>query len=462
MYSYRSRYTFDGTVRTEKMIKNRKLTEGPILKNLMLFALPMMIGNLLQQVYNIADMMIVGKFIGADALAAVGSAYTLMIFLTSLVIGLCMGSGALFSKSYGAGEMGEMRQDIRLSFYFIGGVTLVLYLLIFPGTDIILHFLAVPEEIYPLMREYVKIIFAGLGFTFLYNFFAYLLRAIGNSVVPLYFLGLSSGINIVLDLYFVTSLHWGVSGAAVATVISQGISGVGILIYALIKYKEHLKMKEATNWKRLGSIIQNDVFTGLQQSVMNFGILMIQGLVNSFGTAIMAAFAAAVKIDTLAYMPAQEFGNAYSLFVSQNYGAKKQERIQSGTKIAIGVSVGFCFVISLIIWIFSPQFMGMFVDGNEEKIIIEGVKYLRIEGSFYFGIGILFLLYGYFRGVQQAEMSLVLTVISLGTRVFLSYLLAPNTPMGVNAIWWSIPIGWILADAIGIWKYKKNTSGAKN
>ena len=118
-------------------------------------------------------------------------------------------------------------------------------------------------------------------------------------------------------------------------------------------------------------------------------------------------------------------------------------------------------VISLIIWIFSPQFMGMFVDGNEEKIIIEGVKYLRIEGSFYFGIGILFLLYGYFRGVQQAEMSLMLTVISLGTRVFLSYLLAPNTPMGVNAIWWSTPIGWILSDAIGIWKYKKNTSGAK-
>ena len=179
---------------------NRNLTEGPILKNLMLFALPMMAGNLLQQIYNIADTMIVGRFVSPDALAAVGSAYTLMTFLTSLIIGLCMGSGAMFSKSFGAGKTEEMKQEICLSFCFIGVVTVLIYLVVLPGTDVILYLLSVPEEIYGLMRSYVKIIFIGIGFTFLYNFFAYLLRSIGNSVVPQYILAISSVMNIVLAL----------------------------------------------------------------------------------------------------------------------------------------------------------------------------------------------------------------------------------------------------------------------
>jgi putative MATE family efflux protein len=432
------------------MNKNITLTEGKILKNLILFALPMMAGNLLQQIYNIADTMIVGRFVSSDALAAVGSAYTLMTFLTSLIIGLCMGSGALFSKAFGARELEEMKLDIRLSFIFIGAVTVFIYMLIFPCTDLILHLLSVPADIYQLMRSYVRIIFIGIGFTFLYNFFAYLLRSVGNSVIPLYFLGFSSVMNIVLDLYFVIVLKWGVEGAAIATVISQGFSGVGITLYVLVKNMELLRIYSKPYKGRLAVIIKNDIMTGMQQSVMNLGILMVQGLVNSFGTTVMAAFAAAVKIDTLAYMPAQEFGNAYSLFVSQNFGAKKAERIHKGTKTAMAVSVIFCVGISVIIWIFSEAFMGFFVDAGESAIISEGVKYLRIEGSFYFGIGILFLLYGYYRGIQKAGMSLVLTIISLGTRVLLSYLLAPHTPLGVTAIWWSIPIGWILADSVGI------------
>lgn len=434
-----------------------KLTEGAILKNLMLFAFPMMAGNFLQQIYNIADTLIVGRFVGSDALAAIGSAYTLMTFLTSLIIGLCMGSGAIFSKCYGAGNTDGMKQDIKLSFCFISAVTILIYLMVFPGTDVILHLLSVPEDIYLLMRSYVKIIFIGIGFTFLYNFFAYLLRSIGNSIVPLYFLAVSSAINIVLDLYFVISLNYGIPGAAVATVFSQGVAGIGITVYTFKKKPDLLKTKTKFQWNRMVVIIKNDVFTGIQQSVMNLGILMIQGLVNSFGTTVMAAFAAAVKIDTLAYMPAQEFGNAYSLFVSQNYGAKKKERIREGTRIAIVVSVVFCLLVSGIIWLFASSLMKLFVDVEETAIIWEGVKYLRIEGSFYFGIGLLFLLYGYYRGIQKAEMSLVLTIISLGTRVFLSYLLAPNTSLGVTAIWWSIPIGWILADMAGILCYRKNS-----
>lgn len=437
------------------MNKSINLTEGSILKKLMLFSLPMMLGNLLQQIYNIADTIIVGRFVDSDALAAVGSSYTLMTFLTSLIIGLCMGSGAMFSKSFGAGDIQEMKQDIRLSLFFIGTVTIVIYLLVFPGTDFILHLLSVPNNIYELTKNYIEIIFIGIGFTFLYNFYAYLLRAIGNSIVPLIFLAISSLMNIALDLYFVIILQLGVSGTAIATVISQGFSGIGITLYVLIKNNELMKINRKIEWCRISTIIKNDVLTGLQQSVMNLGILMIQGLVNTFGTSIMAAFTAAVKIDTLAYMPAQEFGNAYSLFISQNYGAKKKDRIYSGTKIATIVSVLFCAIISLVIWLFSNQFMEMFIASTEKNIILEGVKYLKIEGSFYFGIGILFLLYGYYRGVQRAEMSLVLTIISLGTRVLISYLFAPNTSMGVNVIWWSIPIGWLLANMIGLLFYKK-------
>lgn len=440
---------------TKKTNRTINLTEGKILKNLLLFALPMMAGNFLQQIYNITDTLIVGRFVGTKALAAVGSAYTLMTFLTSLIIGLCMGSGALFSKWYGAGNLEELRQDVRLSFYFIGTVTVFLYLIVYQGTNGILHLISVPDDIYHLMRVYVKIIFMGIGFTFLYNFFAYLLRSIGNSVVPLYFLAISSILNIALDLYFVISLKQGISGAAAATVISQGFAGLGITIYTLLKHSEFIKFHGIIQKGRLKEIIKIDIFTGMQQSVMNFGILMIQGLVNSFGSQIMASFAAAVKIDTLAYMPAQEFGNAYSLFVSQNFGAKKKERIKEGTKISVFVSVVFCLILSAIIWTFSRQLMCMFVDAKESVIISEGINYLRIEGSFYFGIGCLFLLYGYYRGIQKAEMSLILTIISLGTRVLLSYLLAPNTSLGVTAIWWSIPIGWILADIVGIKKCVK-------
>ena len=439
------------------MKANSNLTEGPIFKTMMLFAFPMILGNLLQQIYNIVDTIIVGRFVSSEALAAVGSAYALMTFINSLIIGLCMGSGALFSKSFGAGKQADMRLEVKLSFVFIGIITAIIYIIVFPGTDLILRLLAVPADVYALMRSNVTIKFAGIVLKYLFKFYAYQLKAVGNSLEPLIIQEKSTVTINMLDLYFVISLKWGVAGAAGATVISQALAGVGIAIYVVARHRDLVSFGKdgRTEWYRLGEIIKNDVFTGLQQSVMNFGILMIQGLVNSFGTTIMAAFAAAVKIDTLAYMPAQEYANAYSLFISQNYGARKQERIAKGTRIATAVSVIFCLVVSVIIWIFSRDFMEIFVEASETAIIAAGVKYLRIEGSFYFGIGILFLLYGYYRGVQRAEMSLVLTVISLGTRVALSYMLAPHTALGVNAIWWSIPIGWILADVVGGVYYRK-------
>ena len=190
----------------------------------------------------------------------------------------------------------------------------------------------------------------------------------------------------------------------------------------------------------------------MQQSIMNLGILAVQGLVNSFGPTIMAAFAAAVKIDSFAYLPVQDFGNAFSTFIAQNYGAKQSGRIRAGLKGAVATSMGFGVVLSALVWVFAVPLMGLFVEAGEAAVIAEGVLYLHIEGAFYCGIGCLFLLYGLYRALGKPGMSVVLTVISLGTRVALAYLLSA-TPLGVTGIWWSVPIGWALADAAGLGYY---------
>ena len=434
------------------------LTQGPITKNILLFALPLMFGNLLQQMYNIADTWVVGRFLGTDALAAVGSSYTLMTFLTSILLGLCMGSGAAVSMQYGSGEIEKMRQSVFQSFLLIAGIALVLNLLVYLGLNGILWLLRVPAELCPLMKDYLLIIFLGITATFLYNYFANLLRAIGNSVVPLAFLAVSAILNVILDLVCVLVLDWGVKGAAGATVFSQYVSGVGIGLYTLKKFPQLCPKRTDCRWdrKNLANILNLSVMTSVQQSIMNFGILMVQGLVNSFGTVIMAAFAAAVKIDSFAYMPVQDFGNAFSTYVAQNYGANQPDRIKKGIRSAGLTSAVFCIVISVLVCAFAAPLMGIFIDPAQTEIIAAGVQYLRIEGACYIGIGVLFLLYGYYRAVNQPGMSVILTIASLGTRVALAYLLSA-TPLGVTGIWLSVPIGWALADAIGIGYYlRKN------
>lgn len=430
----------------------KDLTQGSVTKTMLLFAGPMILGNLLQQCYNIADTLIVGRVLGADALAAVGSAYTLMTFLTSVLIGLCMGSGAVFSVYFGRKDLGGMKRSMCASFFFISAASLLMNGAVFFGIHLILRLLQVPQAIYDLMYDYVWVIFFGIFFVFLYNYFAFLLRAVGNSLIPLCFLGGAAFLNIVLDLVFVMSFSWGVKGAALATVIAQAVSGIGIGVYAWFGMPELRPEIEEIRLagRNAPEILRHSFAACVQQSVMNFGILMIQGLVNSFGTAVMAAFAAAVKIDSFAYMPAQEFGNAFSLFISQNHGAGRQERVRLGIRRAAGVSALFCLVVSAGICLLAPNLMELFVDSGERQIIAIGVGYLRVEGAFYCGIGLLFLLYGFYRGIEKPEMSLVLTVISLGTRVLLAYLLAPCPSIGVWGIWWAIPIGWFLADLTGI------------
>lgn len=263
------------------------------------------------------------------------------------------------------------------------------------------------------MRSYLMVIFAGMTAIFLYNFFAFLLRSLGNSVIPLVFLAISAFLNIGLDLWFVIGLKWGVSGAAEATVIAQYVSGIGITIYTLVKFP-HLFKKDPRvklRMSRVKEIFNFSALTCLQQSIMNFGILAVQGLVNSFGTTIMASFAAAVKIDAFAYLPVQDFGNAFSIFIAQNYGAKEKERIQKGIRGAVITSISFGALISVLVFVFAAQLMSLFIDASKTA------------------------------------------VISLGTRVALAYALSAIPVIGVVGIWWSVPIGWFLADAVGIIYY---------
>lgn len=433
---------------------NHSLTQGPITRNMLLFALPLMLGNLLQQMYNLADAWVVGRFLGPDALAAVGSSYTLMTFLTSILLGLCMGSGAAISMQYGAGQQDRLRRCIFLSFGLIAVLSLVLNGAVYLGMDGILWVLRVPAEIRPLMQDYLAVVFLGILATFLYNYYASLLRAIGNSVVPLVFLAVSAVLNVVLDLGCVVGLGWGVKGAALATVAAQFVSGIGIAVYAWRCFPQLRPRREDCRWDRaaLASILNLSVMTSVQQSIMNFGILMVQGLVNSFGPVTMAAFAAAVKIDSFAYLPVQDFGNAFSTFVAQNHGAHQPQRIRQGIRSAGAVSAVFCIVISGLVCVFAAPLMSIFIDPAQTQIIQAGVHYLRIEGACYIGIGVLFLLYGYYRAVERPAMSVVLTIASLGTRVALAYALSA-TALGVTGIWLSVPIGWALADGIGIGYY---------
>lgn len=367
-----------------------------------------------------------------------------------------MGSSALFSIRFGQRDENGLKEDICASFFFIAVVTVLLNIIAYVSLDGLRIFLRVPDEVWGAMREYLSVIFKGILAVFLYNYFASYLRAIGNSVIPLVFLAASSVLNIILDLWFVIGLEMGVAGAAQATVIAQYLSGLGIMIYTFVYYKQVNAILKISCLKkeRISKIISFSMLTCIQQSVMNLGILMVQGLVNSFGTVVMAAFAAAVKIDAFAYMPVQDFGNAFSTFIAQNYGAKEKKRIQQGLKAAVCISAIFCVVISVFVRIFAKQLMMIFVDAKETAIIMEGVRYLRIEGAFYIGIGWLFLLYGLYRALGRPGMSVVLTIFSLGTRVALAYVLSAIPAIGVTGIWWSVPIGWALADIVGLMYYK--------
>ena len=337
----------------------KDLSQGKVFATMSLFALPMLLGNVLQQAYNVVDTWVVGRFVGAGALAGVGSSFTLMTFLTSILLGLCMGSGVVFSTCFGRQDEAALKSSVGNSFVLALAVTAALTAVPLLCVDAIVGWLNTPAEIFQLTRDYLYIVFWGIPAIFLYNFFAAYLKAMGNSLAPLVFLGVSTALNIALDLLFVAVFGWGAAGAAQATVIAQYVAGAAIALYVCKKSGvvrdalRHLRPSRAG----LRQIAGCSVFTCLQQSVMNLGILMVQGLVNSFGTTVMAAFAAAVKIDSFAYMPAQEYANAFSTFLAQNAGAGRADRVKQGVRCAFITSLSYCAAASLALWILAEPLM---------------------------------------------------------------------------------------------------------
>lgn len=425
------------------------LTHGSISRGLLRFSLPLMLGNLLQQLYTLVDTYVVGRYCGETPLAAVGSAFSVMILLTSILIGLCMGSGVVVSQLFGQDDKAGIKKAVGNAFVLIGGFSVLLVVLSYLLLPTIMVLLRIPSEAQGDLQCYLLIVFAGLLPTCLYHFSAGMLRAVGNSTTPLLFLLFSSLTNVALDFLFVAGFSWGVAGAAWATLVSQVLCAIACGLYLL--FHAPLLRPSRQDFRPDGHLFRRilsvSALSSIQQSIMNFGILCVQSLVNSFGLAAMAAFAAGVKIDSLAYSPAQDFGNGFATFVAQNQGAHQPERLKKGIHTAFGLSGIFCLLISAVVAIFARPLLLVFLENASAESLAIGIQYLRTEGLWYIGIGFLFLLYATFRGMEQAGMSIVLTIISLGLRVALSYAFAPR--FGMMAIWLSIPAGWLVADIVG-------------
>lgn len=433
------------------------MTRGNPTKTLIAFTFPMLIGNIFQQLYNIVDSVVVGRFIGKDALAAVGSSFMLMNFFSFVIIGLCMGAAVVYSYYFGEQNYSNLRKTIFISFLAIGIFTIVLSIILIFTTGEMLKLINTPESIFADSEKYLKVIFSGLIFVYLYNGCSALLRSIGDSRTPLYFLILAAIINIVLDLLFVIVYDMGIFGVALATIIAQAISSILCLVYAFVKIPFiRLSREDLVLDKEIAKTVGKFSFlTSIQQSIMTFGMVCVQGIVNTFGANTIAAFTAAGKVDSIAYLPVQDFGNAFATYVAQNKGAKRNDRIIQGVKSAVMTITIFCIILSILIYTNAGNLMRIFVNANETDVIKLGIEYLRIISIFYILIGFLFMFYGFFRGIGELNVSLILTIISLGTRVLMAYILSSIPSIAQRGIWWSVPIGWALADSIGFVIYKK-------
>lgn len=434
------------------------MTKGNPTEIILKFAFPFLVGNLFQQLYNIVDSVVVGKFIGKDALAAVGSSFMLMNFFSFVIIGLCMGASTVYSHFFGEKDYSNLRKSIFISFLSIGLFTIILSVLITLNIDSMLLLIKTPVSILNDSKDYLRIIFGGLIFVFLYNGSSALLRAIGDSKTPLYFLIIATIVNIILDLVFVNIFHLGISGVALATIIAQGVSSILCLIYAIVKIPIiRITPKDLIFDKAIALMIgKYSVLTSIQQSIMTFGMVCVQGIVNTFGADTIAAFTIAGKIDSIAYLPVQDFGNAFSTYIAQNKGAKNISRIHEGVRSAVGSILIFCLIFSTLILVNSKKLMEIFVNPNEVNVINLGVEYLSIIAVFYILIGFLFMFYGFFRGIGALNTSVILTIISLGTRVVLAYTLSSIPQFGQRGIWWAVPLGWFFADIVGFIIYKRN------
>jgi len=441
----------------------RDMTQGSELKQITLFTVPMLIGAVFQQMYNMVDSIVVGRFVGPNALAAVGTSFPIIFFLISLVLGLTVGSGVIISQFFGAKQTDQLRKAVSTAFIFQGVAGVILSIVGISLSRPLLQLLRTPPEIINDAAAYMHIYLAGLIFLFAYNSFAGFQRAVGDSKTPLYFLIISTVLNIVLDIYFVAVLGWGVRGVALATLIAIATSSILCALY--IYHRVPLLRIGRGQWifepAIFRTMLRIGVPTAIQQSVASMGFMAVQSLINSFGGVTMAANTAAARLDSFAMMPIMNLGMAVSTFTGQNIGAGKLDRVRKGLMATLSVVAVCAVVMSFLVYVFGPQLIQVFIKAEEADVISRGVEYLRIVSIFYLLFGIMCVFNGVLRGAGDTLVPMYTIIVDLGVRVGVAYWLTTIPSISYRGVWWAIPAGWGVASLIpsiryfsGGWKAK--------
>jgi len=431
----------------------KDLTTGKESSLILQFALPMLLGNVFQQLYNVVDSIIVGNYLGKEALAAVGASNPIIFALVALVIGFSIGFTVIVSQYFGAGEIEKVRRTIDTMniFLFFSSVLLTIIGIFF--SEEILRLINIPENILPQAKTYLNVYLTGLIFFFGYNGVAAVLRGMGDSKTPLYFLILSSVINIFLVLLFVLVFKWGVGGAAFATVIAQGVAFFSSVIYL---NKTHKIIRISFLKLNFDKFIFRKAITiglpsGLQITFVSLGMIALMSIVSTYGTDVIAAYSVAIKIDSFASLPAMNFAAALSTFVGQNIGAGKSDRVKNGYVATLKMNAVFTIVITAIILVFPGWLMKAFTPDID--VINIGKEYLYIVGAFYIVYTSMFVNNGVMRGAGDTIIPMFITLISLWIiRIPLAWFLSSH--YSYQGIWWSVPIAWVFSMILSYTYYK--------
>jgi putative MATE family efflux protein len=421
----------------------RDLTNGNEAKLIVNFAWPMLLGNLFQQLYNVVDSIIVGQFIGKEALAAVGASFFIIFTLISLIIGISTGGTIVISQFFGAKKFPEVKRAIDTLYIFFFVASIIMAVVGILLSESLFRLINLPEHLIPLALQYLNTYLIGIVTLFGFNGTSAILRGLGDSLTPLYFTIISSILNILLDLLFVVVFNWGIASVAWATIISQLVAFVGGILY-LNRYHEiiHVSLRSMKfDWNIFRKSIRIGLPTGIQTSLVSLAMITFSSIINLFGTNVIAAFAAAGKVDRLAILPAMTFAQALGTFVGQNVGANKPDRVKSGLKSTLLISSAVCIVISALIILFGVDIMRWFTDDPE--VIKIGKQYLVIVSAFYLLFNTMFTFNGVLRGAGDTLIPMFITILSLWmVRIPLAHFLSGK--MGETGIWWAVPIGWFV------------------
>lgn len=438
------------------MAKNiTDMTEGSPLRHILSFTLPLLIGNLFQQFYNLVDSIVVGNYVGANALAAVGTCGSLSFLFFSLSSGLAMGIGILASQYFGAKDENAIRETVANSAYILIGAGLAVSMLGFFGAPMFLSILKVPESIRPLSLSYLRVTSLGIVAVALYNGVASLLRALGDSKSPLYFLILSCFVNILLDLLFVLQLNLSVFGVALATVISQLLSFAVSVLYAWKKVS-YFQLTRA-EWKPRMPIIRRCMQLGipmaLQSSLIAVSVMVLQGVVNSFGETVMAAYTVVGKVEQLVQMPFVSLSAALTSFAGQNKGAGKIDRVKQGYRVSTLMVLVLSLAMIPFFWMLGTWVVGCFV--KEAEVITIGAQALRIDSLFYFGLGMIYVPRGILNGCGDSRFSLMNGIAEVICRVIFAYFLTAIPALGFWGIWFTQGLTWSVTGLVCVARYKQ-------